>query len=78
MAECSLPREMNGSSDSGLIPCDFRVASLLYQSKTLEGLEWAIQEIMSSITQDLLVKSVHAISGRLESLLAKYGAFIEF
>lgn len=67
-----------------LTPCDFFLWGWLkdqvYETKpkTLEELEERIQEVMSSIPQEFLVKSVDAIPGRLEKLVAKSGAHIEF
>lgn len=52
-------------------------ASLLYQTNTLEEVEGRIQ-IISSIPQKFLMKSVDAIPGRIEKLVEKSGAHIEF
>lgn len=66
-----------------LTPSDFflwgwlKGESLLCQTKTLEELE-RIQEVMSSIQQEFLVKSVDVIPGEPEKLVAKFDAHMEF
>ena len=64
-----------------LTPCDFFLHLLQVYStkpKNLEELEGRIREVMSSIPQEFLVKSVDAVHGRLEKLVANDGAHIEF
>ena len=48
------------------------------KSRNLEELERRIREVLSSIPQEFLVKSVDAVHGRLEKLVANDGAHIEF
>ena len=45
---------------------------------TLEELDGRIHEVMTSIPQEFLVKSVDAVPGRLERLVENSGAYIEF
>lgn len=52
--------------------------SLLYQIKALGELEGRIQELMSFIPEEFLVKLVNAISRRLEKLVVKSSAHTEF
>ena len=67
-----------------LTPCDFFLWGWLKEQvystkpKNLEELEGRIREVMSSIPQEFLVKSVDAVHGRLEKLVANDGAHIEF
>ena len=67
-----------------LTPCDFFLWGWLkeqvYSTKptTLEELEGRIREVMTSIPQEFLVKSVDAVPGRLEKLVANAGSHIEF
>ena len=64
--------------------CDFFLWGWLkkqvYSTKrtTLDELEGRIREVMSSIPQEFLVKSVDAVLERLEQLVANAGAHIEF
>ena len=52
----------------------------IYSTKprNLEELEERICEVMSSIPQEFFVKSVDAVYGRLEKLVANDSAHIEF
>ena len=52
-------------------------ASLLYKPTTLEELEGRIREVMFSIPQWFLVKSVDAVPSRLEKLVANVRTHIE-
>ena len=67
-----------------LTPCDFFLWGWLKEqvyctkSMTLEELEGRIREVMSSIPQEFLVKSIDVVPGRLEKLVANAGAHIEF
>ena len=64
--------------------CDFFLWDWLkkqvYSTKrtTFDELEGRIREVMSSIPQEFLVKSVDAVPERLEQLVANAGAHIEF
>ena len=53
---------------------------LVYSTKprNLEELEGRMREVMSSIPQGFLVKSLDAVHGRLEKVVANDGAHIEF
>lgn len=46
-------------------------ASLLYKIKNMEELERKINEVMFSIPEEFLVKSIDAILGRLVKLVAR-------
>ena len=67
-----------------LTPCDFFLWGWLKEQvnstkrTTLEELEGRIREVMSSIPQEFLVKSVDAVPGRLEKPVANAGVHIEF
>ena len=56
----------------------FNLCSCFLQFGNLEELEGRIREVMISIPQEFLAKSVDAIPGRLEKLVANKGAHIEF
>ena len=72
------------SRSPNLTPCDFFLWDWLkeqvYSIKrtTLEELEGRIREVMSSISQEFLVKSVDAVPGQLEKLVTNADAHIEF
>ena len=67
-----------------LIPCDFFLwgwmKEQVYSSKLtiLEELEGCICEVMSSIPQEFLMKSVYVVPSRLEKLVANVGTHIRF
>ena len=67
-----------------LTPCDLFLWDWLkeqvYSTKRtiLNELEGRIREVMSSIPQEFLVKSVDAVPERLEQLVANAGGHIEF
>ena len=67
-----------------LTPCDFFLWGWLkeqvYSTKprNLEELEERIREVITSIPQEFLVKSVDAVHSGLEKLVANDGAHIEF
>ena len=67
-----------------LTHCDFflwgwlKVQVYPTEPRNLPELEGRIREIMSSIPQEFLVKSVYAVHGRLEKLVANDFAHIEF
>lgn len=72
------------SRSPDLTPCDFFlwgwVKEEVYRSKpkTLEELEDRIRGVMSTIPAEFLRKSVDAIPGRLQQLVERAGAHIEF
>ena len=47
-------------------------------SERIVGLEGRMREVMSSIPQEFLAKSVDAVHSRLEKLVVNDGALIEF
>jgi hypothetical protein len=67
-----------------LTPCDFFlwgwVKEEVYRTKprTLEELEDRIREVIASIPPEFLLNSVDAIPGRLQKLVERVGAHIEF
>ena len=67
-----------------LTPCDFFLWGWLkeqvYSTKprNLEEFKGKTREVMTSIPQEFLVKSVDAVHGRLEKLVANDGAHIIF
>ena len=80
---CRGPYEWPARSPN-LTPCDFFLWGWLkeqvYSTKrtTMDELEGRIREVISSIPQTFLVKSVDAVPERLEQLMANVGVHIEF
>ena len=69
--------------DHDVTPCDFFLWGWLKEQvyfikpTTLEELEGQIREVISSIPQELLVKSVDAVPSRLKKLVTNAGNHIE-
>ena len=67
-----------------LTPCDFFLWGWLKEQvyaaspKTLDELEERIREVLASVPQDFLQRSVASVPRRLEKLVSKAGAHIEF
>ena len=65
-------------------PCDFFLWGWLKEQvyaaspKTLDELEERIREVLASVPQDFLQRSVVSVPRRLEKLVSKAGAHIEF